>query len=91
MTVEWERPAEPNGRIFRYELYMRWAPFTGSGSEMYSSSPAHDSDSSTFRKTNVTDLSPFTEYGFRVRTYTADVDGDRASDWTRHRTGEGSK
>lgn len=91
VTVEWDEPPEPNGRILRYELYMRAAPFTSGGVLKFNSNPAHDSDHLNFRKTNVTGLIPFTEYEFMVRTYTAQVRGDRASQWTRHKTGEGGK
>jgi len=91
VTVEWDEPPEPNGRILRYELYMRAAPFTSGGVLKFNSSPAHDSDQFNFRKTNVTGLMPFTEYEFMVRAYTVQVRGDRASQWTRHKTGEGSK
>ena len=91
VEVEWDEPLEPNGRIFRYELWMRGAPFVGDGALKYNSNPAHDSNPLNFRRTNVTGLQPFTEYEFRVRTFTAQVRGDRASAWTRHRTGEGSK
>ena len=86
VTVEWDEPPVPNGRILRYELYMRAAPFTSGGVLKFNSNPAHDS-----KKTNVTGLMPFTEYEFMVRTFTAQVRGDIASEWTRHKTGEGSK
>ena len=89
VQVYWKEPAKPNGRIFRYELYMRGTPFTGQGTLKYTSSPAHDPDPSKFRNTTVDGLTPFTEYEFQVKTYTADVSGDTSSNWTRHRTGEG--
>ena len=91
VEVQWDEPPEPNGRVLRYELYMRSSPFQGVGTLKYNSNPAHDSNPVHFRKTNVTGLQPFTEYEFRVITTTAQVSGDRASDWTRHRTGEGSE
>ena len=91
VTVEWDEPPEPNGRILRYELYMRAAPFTGDGTLKFNSNPAHDSNHLNVRKTNVTGLIPFTEYEFRVRTFNAKVQGERTSLWTRQRTGEGSK
>lgn len=91
VEVEWAEPPEPNGRILRYELWMRGRPFTSIGVLKYNSNPAHDSNPQNFRKTNVTGLEPFTEYEFRVLTFTAQVRGDRESAWKRHRTGEGSK
>ena len=91
VQVTWDDPDKPNGRIFRYELYMRGEPFVGEGRQIYVSSPAHDPDPSRFRNATVAGLTPFTWYEFRVRTYTADVSGDTASNWTRHRSGEGSK
>lgn len=91
VQVQWDEPPEPNGRILRYELWMRGAPFESDGTMKYNSNPAHDSNSMNFRRTDVTGLAPFTEYEFRVRTFTAQVRGVRASAWTRHRTGEGSK
>lgn len=91
VTVEWDEPPEPNGRILRYELYMRADGDGSDGALKFNSNPAHDPTNINFRKTNVTGLVPFTYYEFRVRTFTAQVRGDRASEWTRHRTGEGSK
>lgn len=91
VLVEWDEPPVPNGRIFRYELFIRGNPYQGDGTRIYESSPAHDSNPLNFRRTNFTGLAPYTEYEFRVRTFTAQVNGDRASEWTRHRTGEGSK
>ena len=91
VEVHWDEPSEPNGRILRYELWMRVAGSQGEGTLKYNSNPAHDSDPLNFRRTNVTGLVPYTEYEFRVRTFTAQVSGVRASAWKRNRTGEGSK
>ena len=91
VLVVWDEPPEPNGQIFRFELYLRRYPFNDDGRLIYSSSPEHDSSSLNFRRANVTGLTPNTEYEFRVRTFTAQVQGDRASNWTRHRTADGSK
>lgn len=91
VEVQWDEPPEPNGRILRYELWMRVAGSSGVGTLKYNSNPAHDSNPLNFRRANVTGLVPFTEYEFRVRTFTAQVSGDRASEWKLHRTGEGSK
>ena len=91
VEVHWDEPPDPNGRILRYELWMRVAGSQGEGTLKYNSNPAHDSDPLNFRRTNVTGLVPYTEYEFRVRTFTAQVSGVRASAWKRNRTGEGSK
>ena len=91
VRVEWDKPTEPNGRILRYELYMRLDEDTSDGVLKFNSNSAHDPNIIIFREANVTGLVPFTVYEFRVRTFVAQVMGDRVSNWTRHRTGEGSK
>ena len=88
VSVTWDEPAEPNGKIFRYEVYMRRSPSIGDWDLKFQSYPQGNPQSADLRRTNVTDLTPFTEYEFLVRTYTAQVAGDTASNITRHVTGE---
>ena len=91
VRVTWDEPAEPNGRIFRYELYMRRTPFVGNWLLKFQSFPLNDPQNPNLRNTNVTSLTPFTKYEFLVRSYTAQVAGDTPSNATRHRTGEASE
>ena len=91
--VTWDRPAEPNGIIFRYELHQRLFPALPDdrGKLVYSSAPSTNPGASNLRNTTVTGLAPFTWYEFRVVTYTAEVSGDTASNWTKQRTAEAGK
>lgn len=92
-AVTWREPAEPNGMIFRYELHLRVFPaLPGDGwSVEYSSSPSVNPGAENLRNTTVTGLKPFTLYELRVVTFTADVSGDTASNWTIQRTAEAGK
>ncbi len=83
--VYWDAPAQPNGVILFYDLFMRQSPFTGSGTtQALKLNPLH-------RNYTVTGLTPYTLYEFRVVSYTAQVSGDTSSSWTRVRTQENSK
>jgi hypothetical protein len=91
--VTWNRPAEPNGIIFRYELHQRLFPALPDdrGKSVYTSSPSTNPGASNLRNATITGLVPFTWYEFRVVTYTAEVSGDTASNWTKQRTAEAGK
>ncbi len=91
--VTWDKPAEPNGIIFRYELHQRLFPALpdNGGKLVYSSSPSTNPGADNLRNTTISGLIPFTWYEFRVVTYTAQVSGDTASNWTRQRTAEAGK
>ena len=92
--ITWEKPAEPNGIINLYELYRRrfvsGRP-DNSATMVHHSSPSVNPGASDLRNTTDTGLVPFTWYEYRVRTYTAQVSGDTASNWTRQRTAEAGK
>ena len=78
--VYWDAPARPNGVILFYDLFMRQSPFTGSGTtQALKLDPLN-------RNYIVTGLVPYTEYEFRIVSYTAQVSGDTPSTWTRVRT-----
>ncbi|KAK3721659.1 hypothetical protein QZH41_003681 [Actinostola sp. cb2023] len=83
VIVTWNEPAVPNGKVFRYDMYMRAHPFSGSGNAITPSSPVD------VRNMTVTKLVPYTLYEFRVVSYTAEVNGDTSSAWKRVRTAEG--
>jgi hypothetical protein len=61
------------------------------GKLVYSSSPSTNPGADNLRNTTISGLIPFTWYEFRVVTYTAQVSGDTASNWTRQRTAEAGK
>ena len=78
--VYWDSPAEPNGVIQFYDLFMRQSPFNDAGTTQATKlNPAQ-------RNYTVTGLRPYTEYEFRVVSYTSQVKGDTSSSWTRTRT-----
>lgn len=83
--VTWDEPPVPNGKVFRYDLYMRASPFSGGGQAIKPDSPVD------VRNTTVPNLVPYTLYEFRVVAFTAEVNGDTASAWKRIRTAEGGK
>ena len=91
--VTWDKPKEPNGVIFRYELYKRLlrAHSDSNGEIVYSSSPSANPGADNLRNTTITGLVPFTWYEFRVVTFTSQVGGDTASNWTSQRTAEAGK
>lgn len=75
--VYWDPPAEPNGVIQFYDLFMRQSPFAGPGTTQATKL------NPTQRNFTVHDLRPYTEYEFRVVSYTSQVKGDTTSTWTR--------
>ncbi|XP_028396319.1 LOW QUALITY PROTEIN: usherin-like [Dendronephthya gigantea] len=89
-VVSWDEPAEPNGRIFQYELLKRLFPShpDNRGKVAYRSHPLENPGADNLRNTTIRGLIPFTWYEFQVVSYTAQVAGDTASNWTRGRTAE---
>ncbi|XP_048585709.1 usherin isoform X2 [Nematostella vectensis] len=85
--VTWDEPPVPNGNIYMYEIYMRGRPFSGAGTLKFKLYPQNNPEDP--RNTSVSGLTPFTEYEFRVVTYTAPTSGDTSSEWRRQRTAEG--
>ena len=78
--VYWDPPAEPNGVIQFYDLFMRQSPFNTAGATQATKlNPLQ-------RNFTVTRLRPYTEYEFRVVSYTSPVRGDTSSTWARTRT-----
>ena len=78
--VYWDPPAQPNGVIQFYDLFMRQSPFNNAGATQATKlNPLQ-------RNFTVTGLRPYTEYEFRVVSYTSQVKGDTSSTWTRTRT-----
>lgn len=85
VEVTWDAPSQPNGEIKFYDLYKRITPFTGQGNSI---AVQLKPDNRTFL---VTGLLPYTEYEFRIVSYTTQVKGSTPSNWTRVRTAEGGK
>ena len=83
--VYWDTPAQPNGVIQFYDLFMRHSPFSGPGTTQATKL------NPTQRNFTVHGLRPYTEYEFRVVSYTSQVKGDTTSTWTRVRTLENGK
>lgn len=78
--VYWDAPTEPNGVIQFYDLFMRQSPFTDAGTTQATKlNPSQ-------RNFTVISLRPYTEYEFRVVSYTSQVRGDTTSTWARTRT-----
>eukprot|EP00794_Sanderia_malayensis_P020024 gene20024-21985_t len=82
VLVYWDAPAQPNGVILFYDLFMRTSPFSSSGTNQATKLNPED------RNYTVTGLTPYTSYEFRVVSYTSQVSGDTSSTWTRIRTQE---
>ena len=83
LVVTWDAPSKPNGEIKFYDLYKRNSPFSGEGNTV---GVQLKPDSRIF---TVNGLLPFTEYEFRIVSYTTQVKGSTASNWTRTKTFEG--
>ena len=83
--VYWDPPAQPNGRLLFYDLYVRGAPFSDAGRTVAVNLNPQA------RNYTVTGLRPYTLYEFRVRSYTSQVKGDTDSNWTRIRTLQSGK
>lgn len=85
VILTWDAPSQPNGEIQFYDVYQRSSPFTGEGNTVgVQLKPNH-------RSLAVNGLQPYTEYEFRVVSYTAQVSGSTSSKWTKCRTSEGGK
>ena len=80
MYVFWDPPSQPNGEIQFYDVFYRRSPFVGAGN-----TAAVKLDPQN-RNYTVRGLEPYTEYDFRVVSYTAQVSGSTSSNWTRART-----
>ena len=78
--VYWDPPAEPNGVIQFYDLFIRQSPFNSAGATTATKL------NPTQTNFTVTGLRPFTEYEFRVVSYTSQVKGDTSSLWSKIRT-----
>lgn len=85
ILITWDAPANPNGQIQFYDLYIRDEPFVGEGKSIA------EKLNPNIRQYTAGDLKPFTDFEFRVISYTAQVAASAKSDWTRRRTLEASK
>ena len=79
ITVNWVEPAQPNGIIVKYEIYIRSSPFVGDGLLI----GVVSGDVSFF---TIDTLQPFVEYEFSVASFTSA--GGKRSEWTREMTEE---
>ena len=82
LSLDWTAPPQPNGVIQSYEIYIRYAPFTGDGDIV-------TTVNSTVNSITVQNLEPFTTYEFSVIAYTGA--GGTQSDWASGVTDEASK
>lgn len=82
LSLNWMAPPQPNGIITTYEIYIRYAPFSGDGEIIQTVDAA-------INTVTVHNLEPFTTYEFSVISYTSA--GGTQSDWTSGMTDESSK
>ena len=78
--VYWDPPAEPNGVVQFYDLFMRRSPSSDAGTTQGTKL------NQAQRNFTVTGLRPYTDYDFRVVSYTSQVKGDTSSTWASTRT-----